>query len=242
MNKKLSAKEAIQALKVRKDESISIAEAVMVKSEADVSEAINHIAVATAIIKDNLEKRNKVVPKLHEAHRAAVAMFDSITVPLRKAIDIMNKKISDYQIAERHRIQEANRKRIAVADAKEAAKQERLNKRADDLDKQGRSDEAEAKRDEAEMAITPAPEIETVEKTRKTDAGTLTITYDKKGQVLDIKAVISGILDGQLPANLVDINAKSLANYIKAFDPKVGEVIHGIKIIEVPRSTFRGAK
>jgi len=242
MNKKLSESKEIQALEARKTDAISIAESVVVKNTADKKAALNYIAVANAIIQDTLKKRKKIVPKLHEAHRAACDMFAELTDPLNKEIGIVKEKISSFDIAERTRIHEENRKRILEADKKEAAKQERLRKRAEDLDNQDRPEEAEAKREEAEMAITPAPEIEAVEKTMKTDVGSFTTTYMKKGKIVDDRAFLQAVIDNHLPPGVWDENQSGVDAYVKAFDPKVGTVINGIKIIEVARSTFRGKK
>jgi len=243
MNKKLSAKEVIQALESRKDESISIAESVVVKNNSDKETAIDHIAVANAIIKDTLKKRGKVVPKLHEAWKASVAQYASITDPLNSAIGIIRKKISDFDLSERRRIEDANRKRIAESEAKEAAKQKRLNERAKDLEGQGRTEEAEAKSEEADAYVAPAPDIEAVEKTMKTEVGSYTTTFEKKAEVVDEMAVVNAIAGGQLPIGMIHhFDNKVLQGWVKTFDPKVGSIVHGIKIIEVPKGTFRSSK
>lgn len=240
MNKKLSESKEIQAFSTRKTDVISIAESVVVKKTEDIKTAIDHIAVADALLKEVKKKREKIVPKLHQAHRAATAMFAELTDPLNAAISVIKKKVSDFRLAERTRIDEANRKRIAESDAKEAAKQKRLNDRAKKLDDLGRTEEAEAKRDEADAYVAPAPEIEAFEKTDKTSGGSLTTIFEKKGKVVDGMAVVKAIADGTFPITMVSFDNKGVQAWIDQYKPKAGTIVNGIGIIEVPKDTFRG--
>lgn len=242
MNRKLSESKAIQAIESKKKDIVSVAESIQINKKEDIPPALEHMAVVDALLKEARKEREKVVPKLHQAHRAAVALFDKIIDPLKEASAIIKKRKSDFDLKERQRIEAENRKREEETRKKEEAKQQRLRERAKKLEEQGREEEAELKREEAENYVAPAPEVEKHEKTTKTEAGTMTTVFDLKGEVVDPMAVAKAIVDGRFPISFIEFKNKEVQAWINAFKPKPNRVIDGLKVVEVPRSIYRGAK
>lgn len=242
MNKNLSESQEIKKFEKRKTDVVSIAESIVVKKKEDIGNARDHIAAADLLLKEIKKDRDDIVPELHRAHKKAVAFFKRFTDPVEDSISIIKKKVSDFQLAERYRIEEANRKVEAKLRQKEEAKRVRLQKRAEELESKGRIEEAEAKREEAEAYIAPAPEIKAFEKTSKGESGSLTTTFHKKGEVVDGMEIVKAVANGLFPITMIDFNNKGIQAWIDQYDPKPRTIVNGIKIVEFTKDTFRGAK
>jgi hypothetical protein len=242
MSKELLESKEIQKFEKRKSDVVSIAESIIVKKKEDLEGARDHIAVANVLLKEIKKDRDDIVPDLNRVHKKAVAFFKRFTDPVESAISIIKKKVSDFQLAERYRIEEANRKAEAKLKQKEEAKRARLQKRAEELENKGRIEEAEAKREEADVYIAPAPEIEAFEKTSKGESGSLTTTFHKKGEVVDGMEIVKAVANGLFPITMIDFNNKGIQTWIDQYNPKPRTIVNGIKIVEFTKDTFRGAK
>jgi hypothetical protein len=179
-----------------------------------------------------IDKRIKLVkdfwkePKAraHELHKMMTTKEGFFLKPLEAAKKSISAEISRY-LTEQERIRrEAQRK----ADEEARAALEAQKK-------------AMAERGETEEPIIPVimPTVVTgIDKTVKTDTGSLTQRAEIEVTVVDVKAVLAGIIAGEIPESVVEISIPKLKQYAKMV--KATE-LPGCRIEEVVKATFRAS-
>lgn len=216
--------------------------------------------VASEAVLDLKNVRKKIVEffkdpkkKTDEAHKAVCEQEKKMLNPVDDAIEIRTKAINGYlteqcrkEDEERRRL-EAERRAAEEAERQRLAEEERQKKEeAERLAAEGKTEEAAQVAQEAEAIAVQAeavyipPEVpETVvEKTTRTDAGTVSGKEEIQIEIINKKSLIESMLkDGLL--EMIDVKEAKLKTWLKLMGK---ESYPGVGIQKVVNASFRSKK
>lgn len=216
------------------------------------------IASEMVIGLDNLKK--KVVDYWADTKKRAYDAWKGITAkekemldPIESARDNLKKKINGYLTEQKRKEDEERRRLEAERRAAEEAERARIaeeQRKAEEerarLEAEGKAEEAAEKAAEAEAlavqadAVYIAPEVpeNALEKTTRTDAGTVSGKEEIAIEIRDKKALIESMLkDGLL--EMIDVKEAKLKQWIKLTGK---ESYPGLGIQKVVNASFRAKR
>jgi len=209
------------------------AERISVKNEAEKRQAIEFLGNVKEMQDRVKVEREKIVTPAHQAWKNACALFKRLSDPLDEAEAITKRKVSDYLTEQEEKRKAAEAKARAEALERERREQEKLNKRAEKLEKAGKVEQAEAARTEAALYYEEMPIVEKKENmTRVGDvAGIARKTIEI--EVVDMVAFVRAVASGEVPLmNAITVKESVIKSWIKSQDTETQPVsIAGIRII-----------
>ena len=190
-----------------------------------------------------------LVEQAHASHKALTSRRGEQIKPLEEKQAELKKSVSKYMTDQENARREAQRiadeaaaKLEAEAKAKREAEAKKLEQEAAALAKAGKAEEADAKRELAEVVreepvMVVAQVVESVDKTTRFDGGTVSGQADIEIEVTDIKALLQAIVNGEIPQTVIEVKSSELKKWAKMFKATSGK---GLTIREIVKPTFRG--
>ena len=219
-------------------------QAVEAKSNIIVADKESY-EVATGIMITLKEMRKKIVtywkaPKdaAFSAHKEITKKESEMLQPVDARIRELDNKVNKFLTDERRAREEAQRKLDEARRKQEAEERAKLEARAAKAEAAGKEEKAEALREKAaDVFIAPAIVEPTVDKTTRTDAGTITAKQDIEIEISHPMAIIKHIAAGTLPIGIVTISDAKLKAAIKLM---AVDKLEGVIIREVSKASYRG--
>jgi hypothetical protein len=176
----------------------------------------------------------------YRAHKEITAKETEMLKPVSEKRYALQGKVSVY-LTEQDRIRrEAQRKLDEERRQKEEAERRKLEAQAARAEEKGKPERAESLREQAgQVFVAPAIVQPEVDKTTRTDSGTISQRKDLVIAITNPKAIIQAVADGILPMTIVKIDEVKLKQYIKI---QGIEQLAGCTIQQVVNAQFRGAK
>lgn len=199
-------------------------------------------AGSMVIALDELIKRintywEEPIKKAYETHRALTAKRGEMLKPVEGRRANLKSLISRYLTAQENKRKEEQRKADEARRKAEEAEREKLLARAAKADERGNQEKAEALLNQAEdVYIPPVIVAAEIEKTTRTDAGTITEKRDIQIRITDTKSVLKAVIDGIIPPTVININETKLKQFIKISGI---EKLAGVEITEIMLAQFR---
>jgi hypothetical protein len=212
--------------------------AIVVQDKASYELAGNMIFQLDTFKKQIEEYWFDPVQKALQAHKALVAKRDEMLNPIKARRTILTQKMSVWSTEDdrKRRIEQA--RLDAERRAAEEKERARLAKLAEKAEAKGQEEKAEALREKAEDVFIPQAIVQPeVEKSVKTDSGTITQTKDIVIEITDELEVIKAIASELLPIGIVTISNSKLKAAVKLIGMKT---VPGCRITEEIKQTFRG--
>jgi len=214
-------------------------EAITIKDNTDYEYAGSLVIAGKTLIKKIQAFWEEPIAKARDAHKILTQRRAEMEMPVLNKIDILKRKISVY-ITEQERIRREEQRRLDDERRKaEEAERAKLAKKAERAEASGKIGKAEELRQAAEDIYIPAAIVETVEKTTRTGAGTITAVKDIEIEITDHKAILKHIIAGVLPITIVAISEPKLKQTIKLHQI---DKLEGVMIRQVSKAQFRGAR
>ena len=203
------------------------------------------IAQNAAINISELEKRIKKywkdpVEKAHAAHKALTAKRAEMLRPVEGHKKNLRNKISVY-LTEQEKIRLAEQARIdREREKKEQKEREKLERRADKAIEKGQDEKAEELLEKAEQVFIPPSIVESkIEKTSRSDAGTMSQQKEIKVTITDKRKLVESITAGKVSLDIITVNETKLKRLIKL---NQWSHVPGCVIEEIIKPSFRGVK
>lgn len=216
-----------------RQEGLSIAASILVRVAGMTVASKEEYIAADAVLGRLRDKRlyimneliNRLKKPINEAHDRVLALEHELVDPLASAEKALKNKMGLWTVQERRRIQEA-----ADADRRERerveAEQRRVQEAADRAQQAGKLSQAHALRREAleladqaeelgEKAVLP---VQVVGQAARSNAVAV-----KRWRVKDLRKVLQGILNGETPEGIVQVNAVMVNQYMRG--DQTGEVV-----------------
>ena len=223
------------------------------KNEVQAVEAKSNIIVAdkqtyeiaTGMVITLKEMRKRIITYWKPPKDAAFAAHKEITkkesemlAPVDARIRELDNKVNKFLTDERRAREEAQRKLDDARRKQEAEERAKLEARAARAEAAGKEERAEALREKAaDIFIAPAIIEPTVDKTTRTDAGTVTAKQDIEVEIINPLTIIKHIAAGTLPIGIVTISDAKLKAAIKLM---AIDKLDGVIIREVSKAQYRG--
>lgn len=156
------------------------------------------------------------IRKADDAHKALTAKRAEMLKPIDDFIKRKNRESSDYLTLQEKKRQELQAKADEERRQKEQAEREKLERAAVRAEDKGNEEKAEALREKADQVfVAPVIVQSAVDKTTRTDTGTISQKKDLEVIVTEEKALIAAIARGEAPIAIVNINMTKLKQFIK---------------------------
>lgn len=176
--------------------------------------------------------------KAFQAHKSITAKESEMLKPIEDRKKHLKYSINSYATEQERIRQEQQRKIDEERRKKEEAERLKLERAAQKAEEKGKDQKAEELREKAEnVYIPPTIVVPEIEKTTKTDAGTISQQKDLKVKIFDMRQLLQEILSGTIPISLITINEPKLKQFIK--DQGIKNLC-GCEIKEVIITLFRG--
>jgi colicin import membrane protein len=189
---------------------------ILVQNAEDVEFAQNTIIVAQQFKKDINAYWEEPIRKAHEAHKELTKKRAEMLKPVEDREKDLRAKINRYLTEQERRRQEEQRKLDEERRKKEQAEREKLARQAEKAREKGNEEKAEVLQERAEnVFIPPAIVVPEIEKTNKTDAGTMSQRKDISVKITDPLQVIKAVAEGRLPIGIININETKLKQAVK---------------------------
>jgi hypothetical protein len=244
--------ESAVELKREADEVLKI-EAAQIESQVeslvvDDRESMEY-AQETILDIDRLKKRisdywEPLKGQAHKHWKAIVAKENEMTDPLTSRRTTLKSKVDTYLTAERKKLQEEQRKIDEERRRKEEEERARLQSEAEAALESGDAESAVVLEEAARAVFVPTEIAEpVVEKTVRTDSGTLSQKTEIDVIVTDQMAIIRAVASGQISIGVIEIKAGELKRWAKLQKLSTGNHPDlGVRVEERVSSSFRGKK
>jgi len=147
-------------------------------------------------------ERKKITAPLDAAKKAVMDLFRKPTEDLKVAKTIVEGSMLRYRAAEEKKRQAKEKKLQEAAEREEEKKRKALEKRADNWEAKGKTDKAEGLRDEAESVHVPRPITPPTVNSGEGES----VRENWSAEVVDLKALIKAVVDGQAPTTCIQAN------------------------------------
>ena len=206
---------AIQKYEHQGVELIEQAESIMIVDDVTRELATEFSSNTRAAIKAIGAEFRPDIDKAHQLHKALCDRLKNLRKPFEQAQLIVDGELKrDY--LERKRIRrEEERQANIKAEAERIRQEEEQRQEAEQLIEDGKLEEAEAVLDAA-VVTAPIVPVAKVDKTSKSNAGSITARTDIRVELVDKMVVLTGVFDGKLPRTLVDVNMGAAKRYAEA--------------------------
>lgn len=178
--------------------------------------------------------------KAHQTWKEICAKENEMLAPVEFHRKELNTKIRVF-LTEQERIKREEQARIDAERRKqEEAERAKLVKAADKAEKKGDEEKAGALREQAESVYVPPVIVQgEVDKTTRMDGGTVSTKKDIGIDIVDIKLVLSHVINGRLPIDVITLSEAKIKAHIKSWGLKE---LDGVIIRETINTQFRRAK
>jgi len=227
---------AIQKYEHQGVELIEQAESIMIVDDVTRELATEFSSNTRAAVKAIEAEFRPDIDTAHQLHKDLLARMKKLCEPFKQARLIVDGEIKrDY--LERERVQREEARAAAIkAEAERIRQEDEQGRIAEKLIEDGELEEAEAVLD-AEVVTAPIIPVAKVDKTSKSNAGSITARTDILVEVVDKMVVLTSVFDGKLPDTLVDVNVGAAKRYAKASGLKE---MPGFRITETAVISGRG--
>jgi hypothetical protein len=148
----------------------------------------------------------------------------------------MTKFSTEQRRLEQEEQQRLNRER----EEQERKEKEKLEKRAEKAEEKGQDEKAESLREQAEQVSVPVSIVKPeVEKTVKTDGGTITTVDDIIITITDPLKLLGEVQRGRLPISIVEFKISKIKEVVKL---NAINNLEGANIQKISKPVFRGKK
>lgn len=214
--------------------------AIIISTPANYEEAGRHIISLDALKKKITDYWSGPKKAAHEAHKSIVAKESEMLKPVEERRKLLTGKINVY-LSEQERKRQAEQTRLdAERRAKEQAERDKLLAKAEKAEAKGNAAKAEEFLEKAgEVFIPPAIAQAEIEKTTRTEDGSITAKKDVTVTVVDMTAFLKAVSSGLIPEGCVSVNESKLKQYVKLAGLKQ---LAGCSIEEVVSAQFRGRR
>jgi hypothetical protein len=176
----------------------------------------------------------------HRAHKEITAKESEMIKPVEEKSKFLRGKMSAYLTHQEALRREAQRKVDEERRKQEEAERKKLEAQAVKAEEKGKTEKAEALREKADEVYVPPVLVQAeIEKTTRTDSGTISQKKDISVTITDTMAILRGVVSGAIPASVVTINEVKLKQYIKL---QQLNHLNGCDIREVVSAQFRAAR
>lgn len=220
--------EAIQRYETQSSAIIEEARAIVIVDDTTRELASEFSSRARAAIKAIDEEFKPDIAQAHALHKSLLDRVKALKAPFEKAQQIVDGLIrQDYldREAERRR---KEREAQELADAERKRQEDELAAETAEALESGDVEKAQELA-ETRVAVAPAIPIAPVTKSVASAFGTTTVKKDIKVEVVDKKAIIKAVADGDLPDTLLTVDLGMAKRYAKAANR---ETMPGFSITE----------
>lgn len=224
-----------------KQESLQVSEqvnAIMIKDAESFALAGNMIIALDQMKKKIVEYWKGPKDAAYKAHKEITAKETEMLKPIDERRRMLNGKMSAWA-TEQERIRREEQRRVDEARRKQEDEERRkLEERARKAEEKGKAEKAEELREKAEQVyIPPVVVVPEVEKTTRTETGTISTVKDIAVDIIDPMEIVKAVAAGTLPIAVITINEAKLKAAVKMLG--IME-LHGLNIREVVNTKFRG--
>lgn len=214
--------------------------AMVVNSPESYTEAGRAIIGMNDLVKKIKEYWKPLKEKAFQVHKEITGKENEMLKPVEDRRKELAKRVSAY-LTEQERIkQDEQRKRDEEIRAQIERERAKLEKKAEKAEVKGDTDKAEALREQAADVYVPPVIVQgAVDKTTRTEEGTISTVKDIEVTITDPVEILKGIIAGHIPIAVITINESKLKAHCKSFGIKQ---LPGCVINEIVKSQFRGAK
>jgi len=213
---------------------------IVVTDQASFQVASNAIIDLDKIIKRIKEYWSDPKKKSYDSWKAICNKENEMVGVVELKRKEINGKIRSFLTEQERQRRIEQEKLDAERRAQEEKERAKLAKAAEKAEEKGKIEKAEELREKAEnVFIAPAIVQPEVEKTTRTDTGTVSTVKDIEIEITDIKEVLKQIVDGKIPTAVVTISESKLKAHIKSWGI---DKMSGVIIREVINARFRGSK
>jgi hypothetical protein len=210
---------------------------VVITNQESFTDAGNITLTIDGMIKQVKEYWKEPKEKAFQAHKAITAKESEMLGPLKEMRNMVQKKISAYLTEIDRKRKEEQAKLDEQRRKQEEAEKKKLAERAARAEESGKTEKAEALREKAEEVYVPPVVVQPeVEKTTRTEFGTISKKEKLNITVLDPLEVIKAVARKDAPITIVNIKEAKLKDFIKL--SKLKE-FPGCEIREVIDAQFR---
>lgn len=211
------------------------AKAFVITTDAEFTRADELLVIIADRKKKIGEDWDDTIAAAHETHKGAIAKKKALLAPCLAAEAIIRPRMVEYRAAAQ---KEADRIAAAAAVTSKAAMEEQQIFIAHELEKSGRSQEAEAVLSQPIAAPPPTASWSAVPVSRGT-----TFKETWKMRVVDLPALLKGVAEGRVPAHFIipaQANESTLAAYAKAM--KGNAMVDGVEFFKDTGTSVRASK
>jgi len=221
---------------VKFDETAS---SVDIKTADDLEYAQETILVAQQFKKEITAYWKEPIQKAHEVHKALTKKRAEMLKPIEAREKEVRGKVNKYLTALERKRQDEQRRLDEERRKKEAREREKLQRRAEKAREKGQEEKAQELEEQKDSVYVPQAIATTeIEKTNKTDMGSMSQKKDLQITITDPLKVVQAVAAGKLPIGIININQVKLKQAIKLNGI---EQLDGCDIQEVIKSQFRSA-
>ena len=195
--------------------------------------AVDYLRGIKTFIKKIDDECDPNINDVHSLHKNLVAQKKKFISPWRNAEQLIKMKVSKF-LEDQEKIRaEAQRKAEAKARAEEDKRKAELERQALKAEAKGNDAKAEERRQEADSVHSPVPIVQS--KAEQQEGFTMRDNWTAK--VLNPDAVISAVIDGNLPPYCVKIDESALKRLSK-LEKKAG-IRYGVEFLNDKVSSMR---
>lgn len=206
----------------------------VILSDEDFTRADDFLVTIANQKKEICESWDSVITKAHGTHKDALAKKKKLMDPRIAAETIIRSRMIDYRDMKKT---EADRLAAEMAvTSKDAAEEEQLYI-ADQLEKSGRSQEAEAVLSRPIISLPPTASWSPVPPSRGTS-----FSETWKMRVVDLPALLKAVAEGRVPAHFIipaQANETVLNGYAKAM--KGNAIVDGVEFFKATGTSVRAS-
>jgi len=180
------------------------------------------------------------IEKANATHKALTRKRSEMLGPVEDRKKKLSGIISVY-LTEQERIRQAEQDKIDEARRKkEQHEREKLKRAAERAAEKGNEEKAEELLEKSETVFIPPSIVQSeIEKTSRTETGTMSQKKELRVTITDPKKILKSILAGGLPVDVITVNEVKLKKIIELNNYTV---VPGCVLERVIKPTFRGAR
>lgn len=205
------------------------AQGLLIQTDEDFTRADEMLVAIASQKKDIADRFDGIIQKAHAAHKEALAQKARLILPREQAEKVIRARMIEYRDAKKA---EADRRAAEMAVTGKAALEEERLYIADQLEKSGRGQEAEAVLSQPIVAPPPTASWSPVPPSRGTSFKEVW-----KMRVVSLKDLVKAVAEGGAPENLLLPNETALNGLAKAL--KASAQVPGVEFYKETATAVR---
>jgi hypothetical protein len=181
---------------------------------APVADFLAEIGKAKATIKDELDP---IISDAHGVHKRLTTMRTNMLAPYEDAERLAKGKISSYMAEQEQKRREEQARLDREAKEREEKERQKLLEKAAKAEEKGQTEKAADLLDRAESAYVPAPVLQDITRSVKTENGGISGIRDIEIVSINPRRFIAAVIAGTAPINAVEIKATVVKRWVKDF-------------------------